>query len=357
MKRHYSTSLTLLICMCITVAAQDTASILEQGKPISRELTAPGKHQYQVKLSSGQLLKLVVTQNGVDAVVVVFDPSGKQIIEEDSPTGIQGQEKVMFQAQATGTYHIEVRPFDKSAAGGRYDIKVEELRATTAEEKKMFNDEQELKEITQKRFDAESSRDLNYLSRVYSDELSIASTEGRISSKEAALGNMKQALEGVKRLFRLEQIRVRVVGETAIVTGINNIEVHIGNQERKGKVRFTDTYVRRQGDWQLLASHSSRMPLERQAAKMDPKIYDAYVGEYELGPGLTITVTREGDRLMTQTSGQPDKVEIHPESETTFFYRGSNASVIFHKDTKGKVTHMVLKDQGQEIRAKRIKQG
>jgi ketosteroid isomerase-like protein len=355
MKRLYFSSMTLLICMCTTVAAQDAATILEQGKLVSRELTATDKHQYQVKLSSGQLLKLVVTQNGVDLVVVVFDPSGKQIIEEDSPTGTQGQEKVMFQAQANGTYRIEVAPFDKSATAGRYEIKVEELRAATTEEKKMFIDEQELKEITQKRFDAESSRDLNYLSRVYADELSIASTEGRIASKEVVLGNMKRGPEGVTRLFRLEQMRVRVVGDTAIVTAINNIGVQIGNQERKGKVRFTDTYVRRQGNWQLLASHSSRMPLERQAAKVDPKIYDAYVGEYELGPGLSVTVTREGDRLMTQTSGQPEKGEVFPESETTFFYRGSNASVIFHKDTTGKVTHMVFKDQGQEIRAKKIK--
>jgi ketosteroid isomerase-like protein len=355
MKRLYFTSLTLLICMCITVAAQGTATILEQGKPISRDLTAADKHQYQVKLSSGQLLKLVVTQNGVDVVVVVFDPSGKQMIEEDSPAGSQGQEKVMFQAQADGTYRIEVRPFDKAGAVGRYEIKVEELRAATAEEKKMFTDEQELKEITRKRLDAEASRDVNYLSRVYADELSIANPEGRIASKEVILTNMKRASESIKRSSRLEQTRVRVVGDTAIVTGINNIAMQIGNQERKDKVRFTDTYVRRQGNWQMLASHLSRMPTERQAAKVDLKIYDAYVGEYELVSGLTVTVTREGDRLMTQTSGQPDKGEVFPESETTFFYRGSNASVIFHKDTTGKVTHLVFKDQGQEIRAKKIK--
>jgi ketosteroid isomerase-like protein len=355
MKRLYFSSLTLLICMCTAAAAQDTATILEQGKPMSREFTATDKHQYQVKLSSGQLLKLVVAQNGVDVVVVVFDPSGKQILEEDSPTGIQGQEKVTFQAQADGTYRIDVRPFDKPAAGGRYDIKIEELRAATAEEKKLFIEEQELKEIIQKRADAESRRDLTYLSRIYADELSIASPEGRISSKAVFLENMKRTSESVKRSSMLEQVRVRVVGETAIVTGIRNIQVRIGNQERKDKVRFTDTYIRRQGGWQVLASHSSRMPTERQAAKVDPKIYDDYVGEYELGPALIFTVTREADRLLAQMSGVPDKIELLPESETTFFYRGANGSVIFHKDTTGKVTHMIFKDQGQEMRAKKIK--
>jgi hypothetical protein len=355
MKRLYFSSLILLISVCTTAAAQDAATTLEQGKPISRELRATDKHQYRVRLSSGQLLKLVVTQDGVDVVVAVFDPSGRRLIEEDSPTGIQGQEKVIFQAQAGGAYRIEVRPFAEAATAGRYEIKVEELRAPTAEEKKMLLDEQELKQITQKRFDAESGRDLDYLSRLYADEMSIVYSEGRIASKEAVLENMKRASEGIKRSFRLEQVRVRVVVDTAVVTGINNTGVQIGNQERKDRVRFTDTYIRRRGKWQLFASHISRMPTERQAARVDPKVYDAYAGEYELTPGLTIAVTREGDRLVTQASGQPDKVEIHPESETAFFYRGSNASVIFHKDTAGKVTHMVFRDQGQEIRARKIK--
>jgi ketosteroid isomerase-like protein len=329
--------------------------MLEQGKPVSRELRATDKHRYQIGLSSGQLMKLVVTQYGIDAVVVVFDPSGKQIIEEDSPTGGQGQERVMFQARANGKYHIEVRPFDKAAAAGRYEIRVEEVRAATAEEKKMFIDEQELREITQKRFDAESSLDLDFLSRLYAGELSVASPEGRIASKEALLGNLKLSSESIKRFFRLEQLRVRVIGETAIVTGINNIEVRVGEQARRSKIRFTDTYIRRQGNWQLFATHSSRIPLERQAARVDPKIYEAYVGEYELGPGLSFTVTREGDRLLTQRSGLADKIEIFPESETTFFYRGANESVIFHKETTGKVTYMVLKEQGQELRARKIK--
>jgi hypothetical protein len=166
---------------------------------------------------------------------------------------------------------------------------------------------------------------------------------------------MKLSSESIKRFFRLEQLRVRVIGETAIVTGINNIEVRVGEQARRSKIRFTDTYIRRQGNWQLFATHSSRIPLERQAARVDPKIYEAYVGEYELGPGLSFTVTREGDRLLTQRSGLADKIEIFPESETTFFYRGANESVIFHKETTGKVTYMVLKEQGQELRARKIK--
>jgi serine-type D-Ala-D-Ala carboxypeptidase/endopeptidase len=36
-------------------------------------------------------------------------------------------------------------------------------------------------------------------------------------------------------------------------------------------------------------------PRERKAIKVAPKILEAYVGEYQLVPGFTVTVSREGD--------------------------------------------------------------
>jgi hypothetical protein len=41
------------------------------------------------------------------------------------------------------------------------------------------------------------------------------------------------------------------------------------------------------------------LPAERRVAKVDPSVFDRYVGRYELEPGVVITVTREGDSLMT----------------------------------------------------------
>ena len=54
---------------------------------------------------------------------------------------------------------------------------------------------------------------------------------------------------------------------------------------------------------------------ESPAAKIDPAVYDAYAGRYELVPGLILNVTREDDRLMVQPTGQA-KAEMVPESET-----------------------------------------
>jgi CubicO group peptidase (beta-lactamase class C family) len=94
--------------------------------------------------------------------------------------------------------------------------------------------------------------------------------------------------------------------------------------------------------------------LESAPAAVDPKIYDAYAGEYEIGPGFVLTVSREGDRLMTQATGQP-KFEIFPESETTFSPRAFNAKLTFVKDPQGRVTGVRLQQGGRDTHGKKIK--
>jgi len=95
------------------------------------------------------------------------------------------------------------------------------------------------------------------------------------------------------------------------------------------------------------------IPRERVAIKVDPKIYDAYVGQYEIGPNFILTITREGDHLMGQPGGQA-KAELFPESETKFFLKVVDAQVTFVKDDKGQVTDLIL-HQGVDQLAKKIK--
>jgi len=88
-----------------------------------------------------------------------------------------------------------------------------------------------------------------------------------------------------------EDTQVRLYGETAIITGRIVTKAKVGDQEIPGfATSFTDTWLKRQGRWQVVARHYSRVPIERKATKLDAKIYDSYVGEYELAPGLAFRV-------------------------------------------------------------------
>ena len=73
---------------------------------------------------------------------------------------------------------------------------------------------------------------------------------------------------------------------------------------------------------------------ERKAISLDPSILRQYAGVYEIAPEVMLKITLDGKRLLTQVGQQP-KVEIFPESETTFFLKIADVRMIFEKNDKG----------------------
>ncbi|MEP0915725.1 serine hydrolase [Leptolyngbya sp. DQ-M1] len=95
-------------------------------------------------------------------------------------------------------------------------------------------------------------------------------------------------------------------------------------------------------------------PKERKAIVVNPKLYEPYVGRYELSPNFILTITKEGDRLFAQATGQP-MIELFPESETRFFTKEVDAQITFIKDQQGQVTQLILHQAGQDSAAKRLR--
>jgi CubicO group peptidase (beta-lactamase class C family) len=87
---------------------------------------------------------------------------------------------------------------------------------------------------------------------------------------------------------------------------------------------------------------------------VDPSTFDAYVGEYQVTPALTLTITKEGDRLFGQLTRQ-EKVSIEPVSDTQFTIPAVKASISFEKDPGGKVIGLVLSQGSRTVNAKKIK--
>jgi len=104
-------------------------------------------------------------------------------------------------------------------------------------------------------------------------------------------------------------------------------------------------------------------PRERVIAKVDPAIYDAYVGEYEIAPGFILFVSREGDKLFSRAMPIPTppsmtdqpKSEMFPESETTFFVKDADATFTFIKNNNGQVIQVNIQRTTRLFPAKKIK--
>ena len=87
------------------------------------------------------------------------------------------------------------------------------------------------------------------------------------------------------------------------------------------------------------------------AIQVSEETLQTYIGNYELQPGFSITVTREGAQLFAQATGQ-DKFKLHAKNDTEFYLTVVKASVTFQvKD--GTVESLTLFQNGQELLGKR----
>jgi len=81
---------------------------------------------------------------------------------------------------------------------------------------------------------------------------------------------------------------------------------------------------------------------------------DAILGKYDYGEGKSIlTVTRDGDQIYAQLTGQP-KFDIYPKSSTDYYWKIADAQVTFVKDSSGRITKAIHHQNGGTIEATKI---
>lgn len=98
----------------------------------------------------------------------------------------------------------------------------------------------------------------------------------------------------------------------------------------------------------------SAPPKPRMEISINPNLLTAFVGEYQLAPAFVMTVSREGDQLFVQATGQ-SKLQVFPESETDFFYKVVDAQITFIRNGAGQVTGLVLHQGGRNVPGNKIK--
>ncbi len=93
-------------------------------------------------------------------------------------------------------------------------------------------------------------------------------------------------------------------------------------------------------------------PPVRTQVNVDPTVLARYVGTYQLAPDFSLTVTLEGNQLMTQATDQP-KFPVYPESQTRFFLKAVDAEVEFFPGGNGNASYLILHQGGRDQKALR----
>lgn len=91
-----------------------------------------------------------------------------------------------------------------------------------------------------------------------------------------------------------------------------------------------------------------------QSAAVDPAVFEDYVGEYQLAPGFILTFRTRDGHLYTQATGQGE-FEVFPDGDDEYFLRVVDARITFVRDDSGKVTSLVLHQNGQDMPAEKVK--
>lgn len=102
--------------------------------------------------------------------------------------------------------------------------------------------------------DAYQARDVAAMETIVGDEFAITFPDGRMMTKADVLAQIRGP--GRSPLFSTEGVEARRFGDTVILTGTLVTETSRGRQLN----RYTDTWVRRAGRWQVVASHLSAAP-------------------------------------------------------------------------------------------------
>lgn len=113
-------------------------------------------------------------------------------------------------------------------------------------------EEQALIQIQHEWADARVKGDSSYTRRLEAEDCTIVWPDGRIVNKR---GDLQSMTDIVFSEFRIENVQVRLYGNTGVVVGKGFIKAHKEKQNLLGgKFVWTDTFVKQGGEWKVVAS-------------------------------------------------------------------------------------------------------
>jgi ketosteroid isomerase-like protein len=114
--------------------------------------------------------------------------------------------------------------------------------------------------LDEERTDAMVKGDLATLDRLLGDDLSYVHSSTKVDTKASFIENLRSGASKYKG-FQREESSTRLFGDSAVNTGVAVVSVeNQGQAPATFKIRYTDVWVNRGGQWQMVAWQSTRLP-------------------------------------------------------------------------------------------------
>ena len=112
--------------------------------------------------------------------------------------------------------------------------------------------EGEIRALESQIADAIVGRDTAFVERLFGADFSYIGVRGEVKTKADIVAELK-AGDLVFESLKFDDLKVRLFGETAVVTGIARTKGRSPQGPISGEFRYTRIYVRRDAAWQLVA--------------------------------------------------------------------------------------------------------
>ena len=213
--------------------------------------------------------------------------------------------------------------------------------------------QQEIINLEHERLKAFARDDKATFERLVTDDITMTHSSGAVADKAELMAVMRPSTpERPLPTLSLEDVHVRVYGDAAVMTG--RLVETARDGRRVWVFSFTNTYIKQKGGWRMSAGQLTTLSRERASIKVDPKSYEAYVGQYRNPAGRILNVVREGVKLMAEVGGQ--KEELLPEAEAQFFIKTADVLLVFVKDEQGRVIRLInRRPNGDVVQEEKIK--
>ena len=99
------------------------------------------------------------------------------------------------------------------------------------------------------------------------EDYTLTNSAGKITTRADDIDEAKKN-DPKYEIFENYDMKVRVHGDTAVVTGKAHTKGVSGGKPFDFQFQFTDTFVKDGGRWRLLAGHVSKLPAKE--SKLDP---------------------------------------------------------------------------------------
>lgn len=123
----------------------------------------------------------------------------------------------------------------------------------------MSDTAQKIIDLDRQRMTAMAHKDVATLNSVLSDHLVYTHSSARIDTKQSLIGAMESGAT-VYNAVEPSDVQAQDFGTVVVLTGTAHIRVTSNGKPNAFAVRFTDVYARVDGQWQMVAWQSTRLP-------------------------------------------------------------------------------------------------